>query len=138
MVYSSTRCKKCFPSWWFTRDYLHASTSTVCTNLHDLLTDESQIMCAYYVKHFIVLNKLLMCGINTSLFTFRQGNDMEYLFLYVDDIILCTSSDDLCDRLISHLKTEFSMSDLRTLNYFLGISVTHTPSFMLLSQQKYA
>lgn len=30
------------------------------------------------------------------------------------------------------------MFDLGPLSYFLGKSVTHTPSYMLLSQQKYA
>ncbi|XP_019102591.2 uncharacterized mitochondrial protein AtMg00810-like [Beta vulgaris subsp. vulgaris] len=63
---------------------------------------------------------------------------MAYLLLYVDDIILCTSSDSLHDRLISTLQIEFPMSDLGPLSYFLGISVTRTPSYMLLSQQKYA
>ncbi|XP_056697386.1 uncharacterized mitochondrial protein AtMg00810-like [Spinacia oleracea] len=75
---------------------------------------------------------------DTSLFNFRNGDDMAYLLLYVDDIILCTSSNPFLDRLISHLQTEFPMSDLGPLNYFLGISVTRTPSYMLLSQQKYA
>lgn len=63
---------------------------------------------------------------------------MTYLLLYVDDIILCTSSDALWDRIITHLKYEFPMSDLWTLSYFLGISVTRTPSYMLLSHKKYA
>ncbi|XP_056695222.1 uncharacterized mitochondrial protein AtMg00810-like [Spinacia oleracea] len=75
---------------------------------------------------------------DTCLFTFKQGDDMTYLLLCVDDIILCTSSDALGDGLISHLKINFSMSDLGPLNYFLGISVTHSSSFMLLSQQNHA
>ncbi|XP_056698670.1 uncharacterized mitochondrial protein AtMg00810-like [Spinacia oleracea] len=74
---------------------------------------------------------------DTSLFTFKHGDNKAYLLLYVDDIILCTSSDALCDRLISHLKTEFPISHLGPMNYFLGISVSRTP-YMLLFQQKYA
>ena len=73
---------------------------------------------------------------DNSLFTFRQGNDMAYLLLYVDDIILCTSSDALRDHIIAHLKIEFPISDLGPLIYFLGISVSRTPSYMLLSQKK--
>ncbi|XP_048502734.1 uncharacterized mitochondrial protein AtMg00810-like [Beta vulgaris subsp. vulgaris] len=75
---------------------------------------------------------------DSSLFTYRQGSDTAYLLLYVDDIILTTSSDSLCERMITQLKTEFPMSDLEPLSYFLGISVSRTPSYMLLSQQKYA
>ncbi|XP_021732110.1 uncharacterized protein LOC110698913 [Chenopodium quinoa] len=75
---------------------------------------------------------------DTSLFTYRHGKDMPYLLLYIDDIILTASSDGLRGKIITQLKTEFPMSDLGYLSYFLGISVTRTPSYMLLSQQKYA
>ncbi|XP_019102957.1 uncharacterized mitochondrial protein AtMg00810-like [Beta vulgaris subsp. vulgaris] len=63
---------------------------------------------------------------------------MAYLLLYVDDIILCPSSNSLRDRLISTLEIEFPMSDLGPLSYFLGFFVTRTPSYMLLSKQNYA
>ncbi|KAL5722569.1 hypothetical protein ACHQM5_006077 [Ranunculus cassubicifolius] len=71
---------------------------------------------------------------DTSVFTYRSGSDLAYLFLYVDDIILATSSDRLHETMISQLQTEFPMSDLGSLTYFLGIVVTRTPSYMLLSQ----
>ncbi|XP_021751857.1 uncharacterized protein LOC110717459 [Chenopodium quinoa] len=40
--------------------------------------------------------------------------------------------------IISQLQTEFSMTDLGPLSYFLGIAVTRSPSYLLLSQEKYA
>ncbi|GJZ49075.1 ribonuclease H-like domain-containing protein [Tanacetum coccineum] len=40
--------------------------------------------------------------------------------------------------IITSLHAEFSMTDLGSLNYFLGISVTRNASGMFLSQQKYA
>lgn len=54
-----------------------------------------------------------------SLFTFRRGSDTAYLLLYVDYILLVTSSDDMRERLIAQLKTEFSMYDLGPLSYLL-------------------
>ncbi|XP_021753589.1 uncharacterized protein LOC110718960 [Chenopodium quinoa] len=63
---------------------------------------------------------------------------MAYLLLYVDDIVLVTSSNLLRDRIITHLRTGFPMTDLGPLNYFLGIAVTRTLSHTFLSQQKYA
>ncbi|XP_021713913.1 uncharacterized protein LOC110682017 [Chenopodium quinoa] len=63
---------------------------------------------------------------------------MTYLLLYVDDIILATSSDKLRAGIISQLQTEFPMTDLGPLSYFLGIAVTQTPSYLLLSQENYA
>ncbi|GJX73586.1 ribonuclease H-like domain-containing protein [Tanacetum coccineum] len=41
-------------------------------------------------------------------------------------------------RIIAFLHQEFSMTDLGSLNYFLGISVTRNSSGMFLSQRKYA
>ncbi|XP_021773511.1 uncharacterized protein LOC110737459 [Chenopodium quinoa] len=75
---------------------------------------------------------------DNSLFIFRHRNDVAYLLLYVDDIVLVTSSDLLRERIISHLRTGFPMTDLGPLNFFLGIAVTRTPSYLFLSQQKYA
>ncbi|XP_021747913.1 uncharacterized protein LOC110713775 [Chenopodium quinoa] len=75
---------------------------------------------------------------DNSLFIFRYGKDMAYLLLYVDDIVLVTSSNLLRDRIISHLRIGFPMPDLGPLNYFPGIVVTHSPSYLFLSQQIYA
>ncbi|GJZ50447.1 ribonuclease H-like domain-containing protein [Tanacetum coccineum] len=66
------------------------------------------------------------------------GADTAYLLLYVDDIVLTASSSDLLQQIITSLHAEFSMTDLGSLNYFLGISVTRNASGMFLSQQKYA
>ncbi|XP_042755658.1 uncharacterized mitochondrial protein AtMg00810-like [Lactuca sativa] len=74
---------------------------------------------------------------DTSLFIYRQGNDIAYLLLYVDDIVLTTSSTALKIRLITGLKHKFDMTDIGFLSYFLGISVTRTNNSMFLSQHKY-
>ncbi|GKE47686.1 ribonuclease H-like domain-containing protein, partial [Tanacetum coccineum] len=68
----------------------------------------------------------------------RKGTDSAYLLLYVDDIVLTASSEELLQRIISSLHQEISMTDLGHLNYFLGISVTRDASGMFLSQRKYA
>nr|GEW17987.1 ribonuclease H-like domain-containing protein [Tanacetum cinerariifolium] len=75
---------------------------------------------------------------DSSLFIFHQGKDTAYLLLYVDDIVLKAFSSDLLHRIISSLHQEFAMTDLGSLNSFLGISVTRDSSGMFLSQKKYA
>ncbi|GJS77753.1 ribonuclease H-like domain-containing protein [Tanacetum coccineum] len=74
---------------------------------------------------------------DSSLFTYGQGTDTAYLLLYVDDIVLTASSETLLQQVIGWLHQEFSMTDLGSLNYFLGISVTRDSSGMFLSQKKY-
>ncbi|XP_021986572.1 uncharacterized mitochondrial protein AtMg00810-like [Helianthus annuus] len=73
-----------------------------------------------------------------SLFNFNKGHHMAFILLYVDDILLITSSDDLREKFMTRLSKEFVMKDLGPLNYFLGISVTRDSSSLFLSQEKYA
>jgi hypothetical protein len=50
-----------------------------------------------------------------SLFIFRHGHELSYIIMYV-----------------------LAMTDLGALSYFLGISITHTSSSMVLSQRQHA
>jgi hypothetical protein len=44
----------------------------------------------------------------------------------------------LLQQIISKLQHEFAMTDLGLLHHFLGISVRHTKTGLLLSQEQYA
>ena len=72
-----------------------------------------------------------------SLFIYKQDSNLAYLLLYIDDIILTTSSDTLRQSVISLLNSEFAMKDLGQLKYFMGIAVTRHKHDLLLSQKKY-
>ena len=75
---------------------------------------------------------------DSSLFTYHHGPDIAYLLLYDDDIVLTASSLTLLNSIIAQLNNELFMTDLRALNYFLGISVTRSSHDLFLSQRKYA
>ncbi|GJV84101.1 ribonuclease H-like domain-containing protein [Tanacetum coccineum] len=68
---------------------------------------------------------------------FQRGSDVAYLLLYVDDIVLTASSTALLQRIITLLHSEFAMTDLGSLNYFLGISAQRSKSRLFLSQSKF-
>ncbi|XP_071680245.1 uncharacterized protein [Lolium perenne] len=70
---------------------------------------------------------------DTSLFVLRSGNDTAYLLLYVDDIIITASTTVLLQRLLDMLHSEFAMTDLGDLHYFLGIAITRSSSGLFLS-----
>lgn len=61
---------------------------------------------------------------DTSLFIYQHNHDTIYLLLYVDDIVLTTSSDSLLQWVILALQHAFSMTDLDPLHHFLGLMVT--------------
>ncbi|GJZ93960.1 ribonuclease H-like domain-containing protein [Tanacetum coccineum] len=68
----------------------------------------------------------------------NHGSQVTYLLIYVDDIILTASSPALLQQIIDSLHNEFHMTDLRALNYFLGISADCNSTGLFLSQKKYA
>jgi hypothetical protein len=74
-----------------------------------------------------------------SLFIYKSGTDVAYLLLYVDDIVLVTSSHQLRQRFMDLLAAEFAMKDLGPLSFFLGVAVTkQSNGSLFLSQSKYA
>ena len=76
---------------------------------------------------------------DTSLFILRRPDITLYLLVYVDDIIVVSSSAVATDRLIHQLRTPSALEDLGRLHYFLGVEVHHLPSGgLLMIQPKYA
>jgi len=75
---------------------------------------------------------------DTSLFFYKKGDITIFLLIYVDDIIVTSSSSDAVDALIQDLKKDFALKDLGDLHYFLGIEVNKVSDGILLSQEKYA
>ena len=75
---------------------------------------------------------------DTSLFVFNQQDDLIYLFLYVDDIILTVNNSVLINRFISQLHSEFVVKDLGPLTYFLGLEASSIPNNLFLIQVNYA
>jgi hypothetical protein len=55
----------------------------------------------------------------------------------VDDIILTGSASAAILQVIQDLSTEFDITDLNSLHFFLGIQITYTSTGLFLSQSKY-
>jgi histone deacetylase 1/2 len=75
---------------------------------------------------------------DTSLFIFQRADVTIYLLVYVDDIIVLSSSSHAIDRLILGLRQAFAVKDLGNLHYFLGVEVTRRSGGLTLTQHKYA
>lgn len=72
-----------------------------------------------------------------SMFTYYHNGNTMVLLLYVDDIVSTGSDPALFRQLIDALSTQFSMKDLGSLHYFLGIQVEKNSEGMFLCQRKY-
>jgi hypothetical protein len=73
-----------------------------------------------------------------SLFIYIKASITIYVLVYVDDIIVVSSSSCAVDALHANLKNDFALKDLGNLHYFLGIEVKHTSDGLLLTQEKYS
>ena len=72
-----------------------------------------------------------------NLFFKRDGDDITLLIVYVDDMIVTSTSPKEVEKLWSHLANEFEMKDLGTLKYFLGIKASRSKHRLFLSRQKH-
>jgi hypothetical protein len=72
-----------------------------------------------------------------SLFFYRKGKIIIFLLVYVDDIIVASSSGAAVDALLRDLKDDFALKDLGDLHYFLGIEASRVSDGICLSQSKY-
>jgi histone deacetylase 1/2 len=61
-----------------------------------------------------------------------------FVLVYVDDIIVASSSQEATNALLKDLEREFALKDLDDLHYFLGIEVKRNSEGLVLSQGKYA
>jgi histone deacetylase 1/2 len=60
------------------------------------------------------------------------------MLIYVDDIVVVSSSEKAVDALLHDLGMDFALKDLGELHYFLGIEVQKVHDGVILSQEKYA
>jgi histone deacetylase 1/2 len=72
-----------------------------------------------------------------SLYLFNKAGLQIYFLIYVDDIIIISSSTAATDRLLGQLRSEFAVKDLGPLSYFLGIEVRRDSDGLTLMQPKY-
>lgn len=74
---------------------------------------------------------------DTSLFFYNKGKHTIFVLVYVDDIIVASSSTQATECLLKDLEKEFALKDLGDLHYFLGIEVKKTRDGLLLTQGRY-
>jgi len=75
---------------------------------------------------------------DTSLFIYQKLGVTIYMLIYVDDIIVTSSSEQAVTALLSDLREVFALKDLGDLHYFLGIEVKRDSHGLQLTQEKYA
>jgi hypothetical protein len=74
---------------------------------------------------------------DTTIFIKKIGNDLFVLQIYVDDIIFGSTNQDFCEEFGEMMASEFKMSMLGELTYFLGLQTKQMKNGTFISQGKY-
>jgi hypothetical protein len=78
-----------------------------------------------------------MGSVDKTLFTLNHGTDFLLVQIYLDDIIFGGSSHTLMSRFQEMMESEFQMSMMGELTFFLGIQVKQTKQGTFVHQAKY-
>ena len=89
------------------------------------------------LKNFLLAHGYEMGSVDKTLFTLRHGNDFPLAQIYVDDIIFGGSSHALTSRFQVLMETEFQMSMMEELTFFLGIQIKQAKESTFVHQAKY-
>jgi hypothetical protein len=78
------------------------------------------------LKTFLLEHGYIMGNVDKTLFPLNHGTNILLVQIYVDDIIFGGSSHTLVSRFQEMMESEFQMSMMGELTFFLGIQVKQT------------
>ncbi|XP_070014263.1 uncharacterized mitochondrial protein AtMg00810-like [Nicotiana sylvestris] len=89
------------------------------------------------LKEEVYVKQPLGGKIDNTLFLKKRGRNLLIVQVYVDDIIFGATADSLCEEFAKLIGSEFEMSMMGELNFFLGLQVKQSPKGISICQQKY-
>jgi len=72
-----------------------------------------------------------------TLFIKKKKEDIILVQIYVDDIIFGSTNEEMCEAFVVAMKSEFEMSMLGEMNFFLGMQVKQLKDGIFINQAKY-
>jgi hypothetical protein len=98
-----------------------------------------QALWAWYarIKTFLLEHGFVMECVDKTLFTLNHGTDFLLIQIYVDDIIFGGSSHTLVSIFLEMIESEFQMSMMGELTFFLRIQVKQMKQGTFVHQAKY-
>lgn len=78
------------------------------------------------------------CPFEHAVYMRKEVNDITVVGIYVDDLILTGSNENLIENFKQEMMRKFEMSDLGYLSYYLGIEVKQHSDCITLCQKSYA
>ena len=89
------------------------------------------------LSKFLIFSGFKMGKIDTTLFIKPKDKDMLIIQIYVDDIIFGATNGSLCEEFAKSMHSEFEMSMMGELNFFLGLQIKQFKEGTFINQAKY-
>ncbi|GJU60819.1 retrovirus-related pol polyprotein from transposon TNT 1-94 [Tanacetum coccineum] len=90
------------------------------------------------LSSFLISQHFSKGAVDPTLFTWKAGNDLLLVKIYVDNIIFASTNTALCNEFANQMITKFKMSMMGQMSLFLGLHISQSPRGIFLNQSKYA
>ena len=118
---------------------LHVHDRNLVCRLQRSLYGLKQASCQWFTRlsSFLISHDFRQSATDHSLFLHFNNSDITAVLVYVDDIIIAGNNLDTITHITNLLDIAFSIKDLGTLKFFLGLEVARNNKGIHLSQRKY-
>ncbi|KAI3768676.1 hypothetical protein L2E82_19506 [Cichorium intybus] len=108
--------------------------------LHKALYGLKQAPRAWYsrIEAYFVNEGFTRSRSEHTLFIKQEGDKLLFVNIYVDDLLFTGNDEKMMEDFKVSMKSEFEMTDLGKMRYFLGIEVIQNSAGIHISQRKYA
>ena len=89
------------------------------------------------LSSFLIKNNLIRGNVDKTLFILRKSFEILIIQIYVDDIIFRATNEDLCLEFSKLMQSEFEMSMMGELTFFLKLQIKISSEDIFIRQSKY-
>ncbi|GJT82748.1 retrovirus-related pol polyprotein from transposon TNT 1-94 [Tanacetum coccineum] len=89
------------------------------------------------LKAFLIKHNYSIGMVDNTLFNKKKDSNLIIVQIYVDDIILRSTCQEMCDDFAKIMHDEFEMSMMGELNFFLGLQIKQLDDGIFFNQSKY-
>ncbi|GKG02389.1 retrovirus-related pol polyprotein from transposon TNT 1-94, partial [Tanacetum coccineum] len=79
------------------------------------------------LSSFLISNDFSKGLVDPTLFIRREGKELLLVHIYADDIIFAASTPEFCDLFAKIMCSEFKMSMIDKISFFLGLHISQSP-----------
>ncbi|GJU70982.1 uncharacterized mitochondrial protein-like protein [Tanacetum coccineum] len=90
------------------------------------------------LSKFLLSQEFSKGTVDPTLFIRRQDKDLLLVQIYVDDIIFASTTLELCDQFSKIMCSQFRMSMMGKISFFLGLQISQSLRGIFINQSKYA